>query len=61
MDGADVVEQVMKLGLTGASILANVLLYRRMDKAETNYDALQEKRILEKEAMLSKLLAGEEK
>lgn len=58
MDGTDIVQEVMKLGLTGASILANILLYRRMDTAETKFDSLQQTRVDEKDAMLKQLLSN---
>lgn len=55
MDPAALVEYIMKLGFTGGCVAALVICYIRMDRAEKAYDALQEKRIEEKDALLKRL------
>jgi hypothetical protein len=46
---------LMGLGLTGFSLLINVLLTWRLMKAEDKYDALQDTRIKEKDDLLKAL------
>jgi len=55
LDPTIIVEWVGKVGLLGVLVGLVVVLYRRMDKAEEAYDALQQKRIEEKDALIAHL------
>lgn len=55
MDGAEIMKLAAQLGLTGFSLLVNVVLWRKLEAADEKFDALQAKRADEKDAMLVRL------